>query len=98
MLKKHLTFLKVKTYRTLRSSEKANKNRTQRMGTKGQIYLLCRFLSSSTETHIRTSTQWRSVNKERHMLPEVERKPRNINSFGVNQKRKYQTPDTESLR
>ena len=67
------------------------------MGTKGQNSLLCRFLSSSTETQIRTSTQWRSAKKERHMFPEVERKPRNVNSFGVNQKREYlhQTPNSE---
>ena len=70
------------------------------MGTKGQINLLCRFLSSSTETQMRTSIQWRPANKERHMFPEEERKPRNAISFGVNQKRKYlhQTPDSEDSK
>src|ERR1044072_5940016 len=96
--KKHLTFQKSRYQELSDVLINANKNRTHRRGTKGQIYLLCRVLGSSTET--RTSTQWRSANKERHMLPEVERKPRNVNRFGVNQKRKYphQTPDSESSK
>src|ERR1044072_91315 len=97
---KALDFSKVKIHRTLRSSEKANKNRTHKMGTKGKISILCRFLSSSTETLIRTSIHWWSAKKEKHMFPEVERKPRNAISFGVNQKRKYlhQTPDSEESK
>src|ERR1044072_2579111 len=74
---KALDFSKVKIHRTLRSSEKANKNRTHKMGTKGQISILCRFLSSSTETLIRTSILWWSAKKEKHMFPEAECKPRN---------------------